>query len=860
AAIQNPWKAVHDQIKNHVEAAIEWERKAAEAPDTHPQIRRRYLRNAKENREYANRLKKAVPVLEKNPEKFQEAVRLTRLGSEYVQQGKIARDMLAPDEATIRLQRQAAAATGVRPNKLSVAAEGVDPNEIVNKVVTARDRDNVGTVKSVDAESGTAEVFFHNKATGRKATVTLPLDEILRKDGKLSWEGLPATPEGSFYYPGSAKFRQGAKAKGKPNAPVASPYGISSVTTPSRQGVEGVTGKRFTGSSFDYAQPDVANVVNHQLGSFARFTVMEDTLGELWDMGAKAKRTDRDIPIRDTVTIRAELRNLVQDIEKYGADGDHKMLQSAEDALNRFLKREDDPDINAPVGTELDGVRWVDRSVVKPTTSIYKGAFKFFDVVNQPARFSTLYTRPAYILNLVGNATMGVWDHGIRRYGQSYAKAVNAKSLYGKETEAWMASAMGESKSLSFAPETQTGRMTRSVAGAWNQVTDYHHRLATLIAEADKAGFKTPEAINRLRTDPKLESKRIEIIQRARDSAVDFDSLTPIERDVLTRIIYFYPWVSRGSQWAVRAALDQPLKTLVAAQAGQIGRDEILKMFGNLGPMWQRLAGFVPIHKNKNGLIDVINASSVNTFGTAVGAGAGVVDATKGLIGLAHGKGFTDSVTPALDTIGSQFSDTPGGGGLRGILEQQPLYRIGVNAGLYGKPSKTFPETGAANAAIRWAGGGVGLTGLDPKEREKQYLREQGLSKRGPATAKLKIKDDLAEMQRKAVESGLIGKGQGLPPELRRAWSLRQRRAVVLSTLKRDAEDYQRKAFEADARLLVQMGVLSERDMRAGLAEYADASPEELSAVREKWGYQFFGGSTIRRGWKEIRDASTATP
>lgn len=845
--MRDPLAAVTAQIKNHLDAARDWERRADEA--TSASIRKNAERQARQNKRYAARLQEALPTLRNPTPEWHRALETTRRGSEHMQAEKIERGYLTEETAQGRIASQAAAAVG----ELDQTSLGMK-TEL--QEVEARIRMLEGLAKAK---------HLPDRADIQKYTEQSALGKLYRRRNEIRAE-IAATPEqvkiappGAFYYSTASKHTEGPQPKtpGVRYDPRQSPYGYASTTTPGRHGVTGLR-KQFRGGSFKRELPMATDVVNHQLGAWAKFTVADDMLGELWDYGSGTRQSARQVPVRNTPEVKAELKAILKDLEDAA---DENALQKAERKLRDLFRREEDEArtrVDVGVDTEGEGIRWVDPAVIKNLTGDYGPLLKIFDAVNAPARFGHLYTRPAYILNLAGNIGMGAIEQGMIRYARSFAKARNAKEWMGPEDYAKSLSLMGESKSLAYASEKgPLAKVNRAAADAWNRVTDKDHRVAMLIAEAEREGFKTPLQYKKFLNDESLEAKRVEVVQRARDGAVNFDSLTPFERDVMRRLIYFYPWISRGSTWAVRATLDHPMKTLVGVQLGEVGTEKIMEAFGNLGPTWQRLAGLIPVGKRENGFQRVLNPSSVWTPTTAVQAGQTVADLARGLAGQPNRGTFGDASTPFLELYSSTLGGEHGGG-VMSLLESQPIYQLGVRAGLYDKPSKTYPEEGVGPSLLPWAAGGFAPRKLKVAEREKQALREAPRDVRVTVSARKAVAREQQETYAKALDAGVIDKGERLPKVLRDAYALRRQERVATAELNHLDPAYQFEAFKIDAMLLVKMGVASRKEALAAIEEWRGAPKEEIQSERNRLKRLYFGGKVIEQAHEEIRDAAHA--
>src|SRR5262249_54344211 len=139
----------------------------------------------------------------------------------------------------------------------------------------------------------------------------------------------------------------------------------------------------------------------------------------------------------------------------------------------------------------------------------------------------------------------------------------------------------------------------------------------------------------------------------ANKNIVDYGSLTPVEQNEIRRIIYFYPWVSRGTIWALRTLVENPGKSFTLFQLGQIGAENAHRRLGRNQPAWVRQLGLVPVGGGQGDVVNTINPPSIWTYGPALQAGAAARDTLKSLAGLPQGGNLGNLITPGL-TLGEQ--------------------------------------------------------------------------------------------------------------------------------------------------------------------------------------------------------------
>src|SRR5205814_464149 len=84
---------------------------------------------------------------------------------------------------------------------------------------------------------------------------------------------------------------------------------------------------------------------------------------------------------------------------------------------------------------------------------------------------------------------------------------------------------------------------------------DLYPRTSAWLHEARREGFNTPATIDSLLHDERFQAKKIEITRRANKEAIDYGALTPFERNVVKRAIFFYPWIRAATLYSLRYPL-----------------------------------------------------------------------------------------------------------------------------------------------------------------------------------------------------------------------------------------------------------------------------------------------------------------
>jgi hypothetical protein len=567
----------------------------------------------------------------------------------------------------------------------------------------------------------------------------------------------PPAPEGSFYFPLSQRYthsllhsadnvRMGTPSIADLGAPRASPSAAI-----------GSLQKEFTGKATKQRLPAdiVARGLSQRYARTVRLTSAHDLFDRLYNAGSEVKRSEYDVPLRLTPTAREEIKRvLAKASDKLEANPDAAELLTKHEleALSKTITVDEPGITGAPVGgPPIKDVRWVDRRIMpEADISSREGFQKAFDLINNPIRFADLYIRPAYALNALGNAGMALITQG-HMAPANIRNALRIVSQLGEEDASKVRAGMGESRSQSYLAgggreyralgahrDTKTGRFARrisnqSLAHLWNRVTDVWFRDSAFYQSARQAGYDTPEKISQLLNDPSLRGARRQVFRRARKDSVDFQSMTKTEKDYIRRVVYFYPWMSRASIWALRAVIEHPGKAYTLAALARIGGERSDEATGPQ-PAWLDQIGPIAVGGDSK-QVKLLNPTSINTFSTPVEAGRAGVQTILNTIGVGTGKGgLADVATPGA----ALFAQEAGGGGdiaqgfgLAGVAEGTPQYQALRRLGIVGKPPATYPATGVAAALGPFAAGGLYPRAADKAVIADQYRKEQSKSASG---------------------------------------------------------------------------------------------------------------------------------
>jgi hypothetical protein len=341
---------------------------------------------------------------------------------------------------------------------------------------------------------------------------------------------------------------------------------------------------------------------------------------------------------------------------------------------------------------------------------------------------------------------------------------------------------------------------SRRIAGALGEVSDEPWRVASWLAYAKAYGFGSKDARRRLLTsdDPAIKRVRDDIAQRVRDDMLDFDALTPAEREKLTRVFFIWAFKRAALKWPFMYLREYPeraaLMSLIAAQHAregtpgretsvlESGRTEIGGREVDLGWLWPH-----------------------------VPAAETLEDAEEFVRGLG----------------GKRISTRP-------LVRQfAPQYRSAVDSGGYGGVSR--------EQVARWA-----VPGYTTVERigkggslGEQVLRQLGATIEYIEPGKGSAVRRAREKVRAERDAVLPVVRRTLDPDdfryVQRAYAIAERMAAIRARVRsetKDSEEYYRAVLAAEARLMGKLGVFDREDVRwlEGIAQ--EAPLEEVKSRR----------------------------
>lgn len=585
------------------------------------------------------------------------------------------------------------------------------------------------------------------------------------------------------------------------------------------------------------------------------------------------------IPIRESREIPRNLRELIQAADRgelTAADFKSLGQKDAEALIEHFFPDPSTVDrATSTIRGTNDKVRWVDSRMAgglhRQAPGTIRAQGREFDVglaldaVNAPFRAGALYFAPKYALNLVQQVGTHVIEAGVFAPGNLKAALQLGKTV-GTEAQHQIFALVGEGKSRSFAADSGPLAGTiDSAATFWNAITDRIPRAASWLHEARREGFATAEQIKALLNDPRLRDKLVEVTRRANNEAVPYGHLTPLERQLFKRALFFYGWTRAATEWSLRFPFEHPAQAMLYAPLGQQGYEWERKELGRVRPF---LAGLVPLTGGDHPLVS--DMTNLNNFSTPVGVGRAVG-------GLVH-----PSRNEAAGELAGQLGPVVGAAGTlvfgrTGVGYQVPASQSRVSASLQElegvlppftfkrrlkhTPPGTKPlrrpsfEPGLGTAIGGYLGGAVAPRRLDKESENAKAERDYRAAL--PAAERALYDDQHETAQENADAHALHAQGtlptDKLPPQVVKAQELHTARKLAYIAaadrlhVRPDELSVKQKAL-ADLRVAVQEKTVSPATARNAGRVFGRASGAELARARNAF-WRTYGLGEVLTYW-----------
>ena len=230
----------------------------------------------------------------------------------------------------------------------------------------------------------------------------------------------------------------------------------------------------------------------------------------------------------------------------------------------------------------IDNIRWVPQTFIHETmlkheistASNYGGLLHVagvgFDVMNDLARAGILFLSPFYApVNLIGNLAMNAIHQGVFMPSNLMRSAFLHRELE-KGDRLFIDKMMGHGMSAAMAPSVLMKKPGGALAHYLGLAVDLFPRRSAWLHEAARQGYRDPAKMRKLIADAKLgnphATNEVDLIsRRANDAIVDYERMSPFEKNVMTRLLFVYPWLRGATRYTMRFTLDHPMQAAALA-------------------------------------------------------------------------------------------------------------------------------------------------------------------------------------------------------------------------------------------------------------------------------------------------------
>jgi hypothetical protein len=538
-------------------------------------------------------------------------------------------------------------------------------------------------------------------------------------------------------------------------------------------------------------------------------------------------------------------------------EGDPEALYKAsQEYVESYLRPETD-------WQKIPGVRQVDPKIVERffNTLVGPGGTRALkahrlgqgiDVFNGLVKLSLLYANPGYIpSNLLGNMAF----LGLHQGAFAPTNLLRAAKTITSDRELYQLIAAevlgsGPTKAIASGELAGGGRLStrllhgeQVIAHKVSTVADAWPRMAAWYYEALRAGKRSRKDQIELLTsnDPILIQARNQIAHQANEAMVNFSRLGPMERSVLRRIFFVWPWIRGSLAWAGRFPKEYPARASGTMALAPEYADEVKEKLGEM-PDYLRQ---VVVNSVGGDVANISNLASTSPVGTVLTA----VDIIRG------DKPFWDLVHPAIEfavNVARQESPTgwkvgQGEAVVEGLKDLSPHYKLGEE--LAGDTSPLYVENDPFSVLKRRT---FRFAPQDIRISEANRLARQGRAK-------------TAEQKQKEWEGGVKKTYGQVPAVLARA---RRNQLLVSEAREQLKEELDLTKLDDRQELSILFGVLDTVDPEFGQyrADHerlvAEASPVKVDQliprVKKALGYGYLSKYGQQKSRKELVKAQAA--
>jgi len=510
-----------------------------------------------------------------------------------------------------------------------------------------------------------------------------------------------------------------------------------------------------------------------------------------------------------------QLRKTLEDVELENLTPDEAArVEMAVQAWERNLFPEEGKDIPiARPGEVVPGVVWIDKRLLGSQRKLI-GSLGPVDVAQDAVKGLILYAKPGYVTpNVLGNIGYNLMQQGIFA-PRNWARAVKMPKDLGFMVDEVMGA--GFARGLAEGTTSPISGVVRKAGNFWSKFVDGPFRKAAFVHEARLRGFKTDADLRSLIEDSGHRADLGEIGQRARDAIIDYERLGPIERDIIRRVLFVYPWIKGSTYYAAQFLRDHPIQAAVFAKIGEEGTSQSLEELGPL-PSWARGSFKVGGSQERP---SIVNPAAISPFSTP----AQVLAAARGSTGgVERSENIGEMASPVAQSLieaafgRDLFSGRELEGGYlekfgkqlgKGLPQYQLYKRGGFNfipgVDQHIDPDKAYPYS------PNDARGAFLLGSSFPRPANRAVLNEQA---QGPRPSGL----EKTQAEQKAVLPKLRGK---VDPEdfkhIQRAYVIRSGMETIREKTRDETEEgepYYRAVLEAEARYMGELGFAEKADV-----------------------------------------------
>jgi hypothetical protein len=496
--------------------------------------------------------------------------------------------------------------------------------------------DGLGMVTAVDKQAGTVRVRAYDRGAKAWSEVSYPASDLGRPSkATIGAEDITASPDAVFI--GNPVER--SKVSGKPKVSSTGTFGRTQ--KPSSL-------KKSTGASVEHAMErnDVTRIVAERHHEAVRLTKIDRVRTRLAHAGEASPRRKDDVfvwtdKLISNERIPKEVRSYLDNPEGLQKLNPDEQLSITEQIKKAVFEQHDwrDPETVAAfekLAKDGKGVfvsrRLMGEYAKRDFNLGQVPGVKFVDAVNNAQKLGLVYLKLNYpLIQAVSNTAMNAIQGAANPV--HVTAAVKLDRAIRPETRAVIDDIAGGGAVLQAAFEGQgrIARITQKAAHIMSSKVDTPARRNAFYYEARKAGYNTPEKLEKLISDDKHSGDLGEIAQRMREAIVDYGEMSPFERGVIRRLIFVYPWQKGATKYAGHFLRDHPVQAAVGSQLAAQGKQESDNVFGAV-PSY--LEGLIPTGGR------AVNPAGFNFFQTPAQIGQGIAGLATGNPASPEGQGF----------------------------------------------------------------------------------------------------------------------------------------------------------------------------------------------------------------------------